>query len=262
MADLVKTKRIEGISDIRNESGKDGMRIVVDVKKDANAQVVLNMLYKYTQLEDTFAVNMLALVNGEPKTLNLKEILVHYLNHQADVIKRRTRFELKKAERLAHIYEGYKIAIDHIDRIIDIIRGSKNVTEAKENLIAEKFPKTGDDSLLRLTGEYVSSASGEFFTLTEEQAQAIVDMTLGRLSGMERRKIEETLESLYAQIDSLNEILSDESKLYGIIRDDLLEIKAKYGDDRRTKIEESENDILIEDLIDRVRCVITATNQG
>ena len=125
MADLVKTKRIEGISDIRNESGRDGMRIVVDVKRDANAQVVLNMLYKYTQLEDTFAINMLALVNGEPKTLNLKEVLVHYLNHQIDVITRRTKFELKKAERLAHIYEGYKIAIDHIDRIIEIIRGSK-----------------------------------------------------------------------------------------------------------------------------------------
>ncbi|MBE6648743.1 MAG: DNA gyrase subunit A [Ruminococcaceae bacterium] len=262
MAELVKTKRVEGISDIRNESGKDGMRIVVDVKRDANAQVVLNMLYKYTQLEDTFAINMLALVNGEPKTLNLKEILVHYLNHQSDVITRRTKFELKKAERLAHIYEGYKIAIDHIDRIIEIIRGSKNVSEAKENLIAEKFPKTGDDSLVRLTGESVEFMGEGYFTLTDEQAQAIVEMTLGRLSGMERRKIEETLASLYAQIDGLNEILSDEGKLYGIIREDLLEIKAKYGDERRTKIEESENDILIEDLIDRVRCVITATNQG
>ncbi len=262
MAELVKTKRVEGISDIRNESGKDGMRIVVDVKRDANAQVVLNMLYKYTQLEDTFAINMLALVGGEPKTLNLKEILVHYLRHQADVITRRTKFELKKAERLAHIYEGYKIAIDHIDRIIEIIRGSKNVAEAKENLIAEKFQKIGDDSLVRLTGENLEYIGGDYFTLTEEQAQAIVEMTLGRLSGMERRKIEETLESLYSQIDSLNDILSDESKLYGIIREDLLEIKAKYGDERRTKIEESENDILIEDLIDRVRCVITATNQG
>ena len=262
MAELVKTKKIEGISDIRNESGKDGMRIVVDVKRDANAQVVLNMLYKYTQLEDTFAVNMLALVNGEPKTLNLKEILVHYLNHQVDVITRRTKFELKKAERLAHIYEGYKIAIDHIDRIIEIIRGSKNVSEAKENLIAEKFPKTGDDSLVRLTGGDVQSFDGEYFTLTDEQAQAIVEMTLGRLSGMERRKIEETLTSLYEQIDGLNEILSDENKLYGIIREDLNEIKRKYGDDRRTKIEECENEILIEDLIDRVRCVITATNQG
>ncbi len=262
MADLVKSKRIEGISDIRNESGKDGMRIVVDVKRDANAQVILNMLYKYTQLEDTFAVNMLALVNGEPKTLNLKEILVHYFNHQVDVITRRTKFELKKAERLAHIYEGYKIAIDHIDRIIDIIRASKNVAEAKENLIAEKFPKTGDDSLYRLTGENVATLDGEYFTLTDEQAQAIVEMTLGRLSGMERQKIEETLASLYAQIDSLNGILTDDGKLHGIIRDDLLLIKEKHGDERRTKIEESENDILIEDLIDRVRCVITATNQG
>ncbi len=262
MADLVKTKRIEGISDIRNESGRDGMRIVVDLKRDANAQVVLNMLYKYTQLEDTFAINMLALVNGEPKTLNLKEILVHYLKHQADVITRRTKFELKKAERLAHIYEGYKIAIDHIDRIIEIIRGSKNVSEAKENLIAEKFPRTGDDSLVRLTGDSVEFMGEGYFTLTDEQAQAIVEMTLGRLSGMERRKIEETLASLYSQIDGLNEILYDESKLHGIIREDLLEIKAKYGDERRTKIEESENDILIEDLIDRVRCVITATNQG
>ncbi len=262
MADLVKTKRIEGISDIRNESGRDGMRIVVDIKRDANAQVVLNMLYKYTQLEDTFAINMLALVNGEPKTLNLKEVLVHYLNHQIDVITRRTKFELKKAERLAHIYEGYKIAIDHIDRIIEIIRGSKNVSEAKENLIAEKFRKNGDDSIVRLTGETTFDGDGEYFSLTEDQAQAIVEMTLGRLSGLERQKIEETLTSLYAQIDELNSILSDDTKLKGIIRDDLLLVKEKYGDERRTKIEESENDILIEDLIDRVRCVITATNQG
>ena len=237
MVNLVKTKRIDGISDIRNESGRAGMRIVVEIKKDANAQVVLNLLYKYTQLQDTCAVNMLALVEGEPKVLNLKEVLYHYIRHQEDVIRRRTQFELNRAEREAHIYEGLKIAIDHIDEVIQIIRSSANVGDAREKLQAR-------------------------FGLSEAQSQAIVDMTLGRLSGLERQKIEERLQALYALIEELKGILADESKLTAIIKDDLQKIKDKYGDERRTSIEEVENEILIEDLIDRVSCVVTVTGEG
>ncbi len=237
MAELVKDKKIEGISDIRNESGKAGMRIVVDLKKDANAQIVLNLLYKYTQLQDTCAVNMVALVNGVPKLLNLKEVLSHYLAHRKDVVTRRVKFDLAKAEHEAHIYEGYKIAIDNIDEIINIIRASASIADAKVKLI-------------------------ERFALTDIQAQAIVDMTLGKLSGMERQKIEDRLEALYALIKELKEILEDETKLIAIIKEDLEYIKNKYGDDRRTDIVEAENDILIEDLIQRETCVITATRAG
>ncbi|MBR6796460.1 MAG: DNA gyrase subunit A [Clostridia bacterium] len=238
MADLVKTKRIEGISDIRNESDKKkGMRIVVDLKKDANPQLVLNYLYKFTQLEDTMPINMLALVGGEPKVLNLKEILSHYLRHQEDVIVRRTRFELAKAERQAHIYEGYKKAIDLIEEVIKTIRASASVSDAKQNLMAQ-------------------------FGFSDVQAQAIVEMPLGRLSGMERTKIEETLNGLYAEIADYKDILANEYRVTQIIREDLEEIRAKFGDERKTKIEFVENEILMEDLIDRVRCVVTATHEG
>ncbi len=238
IATLVKNKRIEGITAIRNESNlKKGMRIVIELKRDANPQVVLNQLYRNTQMEDTFAVNMLALVNGEPKTLTLKQMLVYYLRHQEDIITRRTRFELDKAEKEAHIFEGYKIAIANLDEVIAIIRASANIPESKENLMAR-------------------------FGFSEPQAQAIVDMTLGRLSGMERQKIEERLEYLYKHIEELKGILADESKITDIIRNDLNEIKEKYGDPRRTAIEVVENEILDEDLIDREDCVITVTNAG
>ncbi len=237
MVELVKTKRVEGISDIRNESGKAGMRIVIEVKKDANAQIILNLLYKYTQLQDTCAVNMVALVNGVPKLLNLKEVLNHYLVHRKEVVTRRVRYDLAKAEHEAHIYEGYKIAIDNIDEVISIIRASASIADAKTNLM-------------------------ERFGLSEAQAQAIVDMTLGKLSGMERQKIEDRLEALYALIKELKEILADETKLIAIIKEDLEYIKNKYGDERRTDIVEAENDILIEDLIERETCVITATRAG
>ena len=237
MVELVKTKRVEGISDIRNESGRQGMRIVVEVKKDANAQIILNLLYKYTQLQDTCAVNMVALVNGIPKLLNLKEVLNHYLVHRKEVVTRRVKFDLKKAEHEAHIFEGYKIAIDNIDEVIQIIRASASISDAKANLM-------------------------ERFGLSEIQAQAIVDMTLGKLSGMERQKIEDRLAFLYNLIKELKEILADENKLVAIIKEDLVFIKNKYGDDRRTDIVEAENDILIEDLIERESCVITATRAG
>ncbi len=237
MADLVKDKRIEGITDIRDESGRAGMRIVIEYKKDANPHIILNLLYKNTQLQDTCAVNMLALVNGEPKTLSLKEVLNHYISFQEEVVLRRTKFELAKAQAEAHIYEGYKIAIDNIDEIISIIRSSESTPVAKENLKAR-------------------------FTLSDEQAQAIVEMTLGRLSGLERQKVEDRLLKLYETIKELNEIIGDENKLKALIKEELLEIKRKYADQRRTEILDNEEEIDIEDLIERHECVITLTNSG
>ena len=237
IADLVKDKRIEGITAIRDESGRAGMRIVIEYKRDANGQIILNQLYKNTQLQDTCAVNMLALVNGEPKTLSLKQMLNHYITFQQDVIKRRTAFEKAKAEAEVHIFEGYKIAIDNIDEVIMIIRSSESTPVAKEKLI-------------------------ERFTLSEKQAQAIVEMTLGRLSGLERQKIEERIVKLHALICELNEILGSEEKVKEIIKNEMLEIKRKYADDRRTDIIDSEEEIDIEDLIERHECVITLTNSG
>lgn len=238
MADLVKTKRIEGISDIRNESDrKKGMRIVIDVKKDANAQIILNNLYKMTQLQDTIPINMLALVNGEPKTLNLKEVLSHYLAHQEEVIVRRTRFDLAKAEKAAHIYEGYKKALDFIEEIIKTIRASASIADSKVALM-------------------------ETFGFSDVQAQAIVEMQLGRLSGMERQKIEDTLNGLYAQIAEYKAILADGSKVTDIIKADLADVKERYGDERRTRIETVDNEILDEDLIERVNSVVTVTHGG
>ena len=237
MADLVKDKRIEGITDIRDESGRAGMRIVIEYKRDANGQIILNQLYKNTQLQDTCAVNMLALVNGEPKTLGLKQMLTHYITFQEDVIVRRTKFEKAKAEAEVHIFEGYKIAIDNIDEVISIIRASESTPVAKEKLI-------------------------ERFTLSEKQAQAIVEMTLGRLSGLERQKIEDRIIKLHALIAELNEVLADENKVKEIIKNEMLEIKRKYVDPRRTDIIDSEEEIDIEDLIERHECVITLTNSG
>lgn len=238
IVDLVKSKRIDGISDIRNESDrKKGMRVVIDLKKDANPQIVLNNLYKMTQMQDTIPINMLALVNGEPKTLNLKEVLCHYLRHQEDVIVRRTRFDLAKAEKAAHIYEGYKKALDFIDEIIKTIRASSSISDAKASLM-------------------------EVFGFSDVQAQAIVEMQLGRLSGMERQKIEDTLNGLYAQIAEFKAILADGTKVTAIIKDDLAEVKERYGDERRTRIETVDNEILDEDLIERVNSVVTVTHGG
>ena len=239
MAQLVRDKRIEGITEIRDESGRAGMRIVIEYRRDANGQIILNQLYKYTQLQDTCAVNMLALVKGEPKILNLKEILSNYVSFQEEVITRRTQFEYNKAQAEAHIYEGYKIAIDHIDEVISIIRASESTAVARENL-------------------------KERFTLTDVQAQAIVDMTLGRLSGMERQKVEDRLAKLYMTLEELGAILADETKgkVKAIIKEEMLAIKNRYGDDRRTDILEAENEIVLEDLIERHTCVITMTHAG
>ena len=239
MANCVKDKKIEGITDIRDETGRDGMRIVVEYRRDANGQIILNQLYKFTQLQDTCAVNMLAIVNGVPRVLNLKEVLNHYISFQEEVITRKIRFELQKALAEMHIYEGYKIAIDNIDEVIAIIRASESVAAARNNLM-------------------------ERFGFTEVQAQAIVDMTLGKLSGLERIKIEERLAKLRELVEELRSILADETmgKIKEIIKNDLLAIKAKYGDERRTELVPLEEEIELEDLIERHVAVITMTHDG
>jgi len=237
IADLVRNKKIDGITDIRDESDRNGIRVVIELRKDANANVVLNKLYKHTQLQVTFSIIMIALVNGEPKLLNMYEILNHYLEHQKEVITRRTKYDLKKAEDRAHILEGLKIALDNIDEIISLIRGSKNVSEAKEGLI-------------------------ERFSLTEVQAQAILDMRLQKLTGLEREKIEAEYEDLIKEITRFKEILANERLLLNIIKEELVEIRDKYKDERRTQIVFNEEEIDIEDLIDEQDVFITLTHLG
>ncbi len=237
IADLVKDKRVEGITALRDESGKAGMKIVIEYRRDANGQVILNQLYKYTQLQDTCAVNMIALVNGEPKVLGLREILYHYIKHQEDVIRRRTRYDLEKTRARVHILEGLKMALDAIDEIIHTIRHSSSKQDAREALVAR-------------------------FGLSQIQAQAIVDMTLGSLAGLERLKIEEELAAKLALISELEAILADENKVKEVIEADLLAIKEKFADGRRTEIAGAIDDIIDEDLIDKHDCVITMTNAG
>ena len=236
IAELVRDKKVEGISDLRDESSREGMRVVIELKKDANPNIVLNHLYKHTQLQDTFGVIMLALVNNEPRILNLKEILELYLKHQEEVITRRSKYELNKAEERAHILEGLLIALDNIDEVIHIIRSSKNVAEAKEKLI-------------------------QSFGLTDVQAQAIVDMRLRALTGLEREKLENEYAELEARISELKAILADEKKLLGVIRDEILIVRNKYGDDRRTSIG-IDDEITIEDLIKKENTIITMTKLG
>ena len=237
IAELVKDKRIEGISDLRNESGKDGMRIVIECKRDANPQLVLNLLYKYTQLQDTCAINMLALVNNEPKILNLKEILYHYIKHQEDVIRRRTVYDKEQAEKRVHILQGYVTALDNIDEVIKLIRASASIPEAKQALI-------------------------DRFELSELQSQAIVEMPLGRLSGMERDKVTNELTDKLAFIEKMNAILADENLVKEIIKEELTVIKNKYGDARKTDIEPNADEILTEDLIEREKYVVSMTQAG
>ena len=226
IADMVKDKKIDGITALRDESNKEGMRIVIELRRDVNANIILKHLYKHTQLQDTFGVIMLALVNNEPKVLNLKDMLDNYLHHQEDVITRRTKYDLNKAEERAHILEGYLIALDNIDEVIKIIRSSRTTQDAKNGLM-------------------------EKFGLSDRQAQAIVDMRLRTLTGLARRDIENEYAELKKTIDYLKGILSDEKKLLGVIQEEILEISAKYGDDRRTSIGYDEEDITVEDLIPR-----------
>ena len=254
IANLANEKRIEGITEMRDESGRDGMRIVIEYRRDANGQVILNQLYKYSQLQDTCAINMLALVNNEPKVLSLPQILDHYIDHQKSVIYRRTQFELEKAKARAHIYEGYHIAIDNIDRIIEIMKTSMSIPEAKQRLMAEFFTVTYKDGY--------ENELGNVRQLSEAQAQAIVEMTLGKLTGMERDKIEDELARLHAIILELEGILADPAKIMQIIKDEMNEIKRKYSDERRTEIVAATDDIELEDLIEKHECVITMTHAG
>lgn len=237
IAELVREKRIDGITQLRDESDRTGMRITMEIRRDANPHVVLNRLYKHTQLQDTFGVIMLALVDGEPRVLTLKEALQYYLEHQQEVVTRRTRFELQRAEDRAHILEGYRIALDHIDEIIRLIRGSASDQVAKEGLMNR-------------------------FALTEKQAVAILDMQLRRLTGLERDKIEAEYAELMKKIARYKEILADVKEVYGIIREELLEIKEKFADPRRTEITGRSGDIQIEDLVADEDIVVTLTHQG
>lgn len=238
IAELVREKKIDGISNLRDESDRNGMRIVIEVHRDANANVLLNNLYKQTALQTSFGINMLALVNGEPKVLNLKQILEHYLDHQKVVIRRRTAFELRKAEARAHILEGLRIALDHIDEVINLIRSSKTTDLARQGLM-------------------------ERFSLTEKQAQAILDMRLQRLTGLEREKIEEEYKELVRLIEELKGILASEEKVLDIIREELQEIKERFNDERRTEIIATGFEAIEdEDLIPRENIVVTLTHKG
>ena len=237
IASLVREKKIEGITELRDESDRSGMRICIELKRDANANVILNQLFKHTQLQDTFGVIMLALVNNEPKILNLLEMLGYYLKHQEDVVTRRTKYELNKAEERAHILEGLLIAQDHIDEVIKIIREAANIQSAKEQLM-------------------------ERFGLTDAQAQAIVDMRLRALNGLERAKLEKEYNELMVRIKELKAILADEKVLLGVIKDELTIISDKYGDERKTQIGFDVDDISMEDLIPKENAVITMTKLG
>ncbi|MBR3772157.1 MAG: DNA gyrase subunit A, partial [Clostridium sp.] len=237
IADLVKEKKLDGITDLRDESSREGMRVVIELRKDVNANVMLNQLYKHTQLQDSFGIIMLALVNNEPKVLNILDMLTHYLDYQKDVVTRRTKYDLNKAEERDHILQGLLIALDNIDEVIRIIRGSATVQIAKETLM-------------------------ERFGLTEVQAGAIVDMRLRALTGLEREKLENEHKELMAKIAELKAILADEKLLLGVIRKEIIEVSDKFGDDRRTAIGYDEFDISMEDLIPRGNTVIAMTNLG
>ncbi|MBR6986351.1 MAG: DNA gyrase subunit A [Ruminococcus sp.] len=277
ISQLCKDKRLEGIYDLRDESDKEGMRIVIELKKDAIPNIVLNKLFSMTKLQDTVGIIMLALVNGEPKVLTLKQMLQNYLDFQVDVIQRRTRFDLRKALERAHILQGFILAADHIDEIIKIIRNSKNIPEAKEKLM-ERFKDEDLSALLErtdafkgmnvfnildtaefdLSGNHLASAKG----LSEEQAEAIVQMRLGQLTGLESQKITDELYGLLTKISDFEEILADINRVYGIIMEDLNVIRKKFNDDRRTDIESVSGEVDIEDLIPEEDCVVTLTNNG
>ncbi len=234
IADLVKEKKVEGISDLRDESDRNGIRVVIELKREASATIILNQLYKYTQLQESFGIIMLALVDNEPKILNLKDLLIHYLNHQKDVVTRRTKFELKKCLKRAHILEGFLIALDHIDEVLSIIRSSPDTATAKHRLV-------------------------ERFKFTDEQVNAILEMRFRNLTGLERDKIMEEYKEIKEHIQELTAILENEKRLYAVIKEEILIIKTKYGDERRTQIAFCEEEIMPEDLIDDEISVITMT---
>ncbi len=262
IANLAKEKRVEGIYHIQDESSREGMRIVVELKKDAIGQIVLNKLFSYTQLQDTVSVNMLALVKGEPKTLSLKEVLEQYLDFQVEVITNRTRFDLDKAKKRSHILQGFVVAIDHIDEVIRILRTSKTIPEGKARLL-EFFKDTDMSAVLDraeydLTQYHLEHQVG----LSDEQADAIVQMRLGQLTGMERQKVTDELYGLLQKISDYIDILADKNRIYQIIMEDLEEIRRKFNDKRRTAIEMVDGEVDIEDLIPVEECVVTYTNSG
>lgn len=260
---LMRDKRIEGISNLRDESDKDGMRIVYELKRDVNAQVVLNKLYSFTQLQDTVGVIMIALVNGEPKQLTLLEILDNYIAFQKQIITRRTAFDLKKARERAHILQGFLLAIDNIDEVISILRSSKSVQEGKERLM-ERFKEDDLAKLLqRAMGENYKDVHFEHeIGLSEEQADAIVQMRLGQLTGLERDKVISELAEIMEKINDFLDILSSDERVKEIIKEEITAIKEKYGDERRTAIEPISGEVDIEDLISEEECVLTYTNIG
>ena len=235
IAELVKYKKIEGITDINDESDRNGIRVVIECRKDANANVILNQLYKYSQLQENYSINFLSIVDGVPKTLNLKEILEYYLKHQEEVVTRRTQFDLDKASKRAHILQGLLKALDYIDEIINIIRSNKDIKDAKSILIEE-------------------------FDFTNEQVDAICEMRLRSLSGLERNKLEEEYSKLNELIKELETILNSENRLLEVIKEEFLQTKAKFGDERRTAIVQDEGDLYIEDLIEDEMSVITMTH--
>jgi DNA gyrase subunit A len=237
IAELVREKKIDGITDLRDESDRNGMRVVIELRRDVNPSVVLNNLYKQTQMQTNFGINMLALVNGEPKTLNVRDVLYHYLQHQIEVIRRRTEFDLKKAEARAHILEGLRVALDHLDEVIALIRASRTTDEAREGLMSR-------------------------FELSYEQSQAILDMRLQRLTGLEREKIEAEYNELLRKIAEFKAILADEQLLLQIISEELEEVKEKFGDERRTELTMSDEEIMDEDLIPREDVIVTVTHSG
>jgi len=237
IADLVRDKKLTGITSLRDESDRDGIRVVIELKKDENPEILINRLYKYTQMEVTFGIIMLALVNNEPKVLNLKEILTHYLNHRFEVITRSIKFDLRKLKKRSHLLEGFRIALDNIDAVIKTIRGSKDATIAKEKLI-------------------------ENFKLSEEQSQAILDMKLQRLTGLEREKIETEYNEILKEVIRLELILKDDGEIYVIIKRELKELKEKYDDGRRTEIIQKRDEIDLEDLIEDEEVIVTLTNKG
>lgn len=237
IADLVKDKKIEGISDLRDESNREGIRVVIELKRDVNPNVVLNKLYKHTQMQDTFSVIMIALVDGEPKLLNLQGLIYHYVNHQKTIIRKRTEFDLRKAEARAHILEGLKIALDHLDEVIKLIRASQSPQKAKEELM-------------------------ERFELSEKQSTAILEMRLQKLTGLERDKVESEYQEVKALIDELKAILASEQRILDIIKEELQEIKEQFGDPRRTKILEDPTEFKMEDMIEKEDVVITLTHFG
>ena len=237
IAELVRDKKINGITDLRDESDRDGMRVVIDIRRDANAHVILNQLYRHTQMQWTFGVIMLVVVDGEPKVLDLKEIINYYIEHQKEVVVRRTRFDLNKAEEKAHILEGLKIALDNLDAVIKLIRDSANPEIARKGLMGN-------------------------FNLSQKQAQAILDMRLQRLTGLERKKIENELKEVKGLIEKLKGILADERKVFSIIKEELLEIKKEFADDRRTKITFDDSDFDVEDLIAEEDIAVTLTHHG